>query len=715
MALKLFNVFIIAEFLLAQNCENLLDNEIFFETITSLTDDPSYLVKVQLLEVVNSLLMNHSKKEKVLELWLEVVLSLIKDNDNKIVDASMKSLTAVFQKIETFENTLSDTQLLPWSIIRLIMAKGKRNMLGSAMGAVTTNFLSQDKLRKIETHIFTSNKSEAWCILSIIAKRMKSSNPDIVVKTFLDHVDRVDDHSHDSTDFHLVLEVIQNWTTSFNTNSKTQIVTKLEQVLEAGRCSITTVHHLYEICISTKSILFGKDETLKFVSRLNESSKKHILNNSAGFDQSSSDEKTLCHIMIYCESNTDLPKRPDPRILEFLFQFVRKVLNDKVKVSLEHDVPRKLNCCIIVLTRFAVRDNELASEVTPDLAMLLRKSTMHISVIKTSMQCLNDLCKKHTSTVAPVFKEIIYKLHSTNEEIRLCALANIYDLVMQDFIKMKGRVLLNFLACLVDKNELVQLKSQAAILSYTNDKNQNLLYTCFLESVFLFNDFIQTENFGVFPLDEIDRNYRLLFGSENRETRYELYSFFVQNINELNEVHLIMLLKQVVVLKEKLEKKKFKRCSNGVETFKDLLHIFKLVCDKRGESKMSVNKADNAAEYADHEDPDETAQTSTAAQQKASKKNKNMMTVNDALPVIEKMISIYPGFVDLIVEYDQSLEAGVKELTKSIALNFASFIEYSKPASFWSRAQNDVKSTSKKRKKGGRKSTIDDESNGESD
>lgn len=692
----------------------MLDNEIFLETITSLTDDPSYLVKVQLLEIVNSLLINHSKKKSVLELWLEVVLSLIKDNDNKIVDASIKSLTAVFQKIETFENTLTDMQLLPWNIIRLIMTKGKRNMLQSAMGAVTTNFLSQDKLRKIETHIFTSNKSEAWCILSIIAKRMKSSNPDIVVKTFLENLD-AEDHSHDSTDFHLVLEVIQNWTTSFNNNSKTQIAAKLGQVLEAGSCSITTVHHLYEICISTKSLLFGKNETLTFINQLNENSKKHILNNSASFDQSSSDEKTLCHILLYCETNTDLPKRPDREIINFLFEFVRKVLNDKLKVSLEHDVPRKLNCCIIVLTRFAIRDNELASEVTPDLAMLLRKQSMHITVIKTSMQCLNDLCKKHTSTVAPVFKEIIYKLHSTNEEIRLCALANIYDLVMQDFIKMKGRVLLNFLACLVDKNELIQLKSQAAILSYTNDKNQNLLYTCFLESVFLFNDFIQTENFGVFPLDEIDRNYRLLYGSANREMRYELYNFFVQNINDLNEVHLIMLLKQVVVLKEKLEKKKFKHSANGVETFKDLLHIFVLVCEKRGESKISVNKADNAAEYADNEELDDSAQTSTAAQQKASKKNKNTITVNDALPVIEKMVSIFPTFVQLVTEYDKSLEIGVKELTTSIAQNFPTFIEFSKPASFWSQAQANGKSASKKNLKGGRKSAITEESSDDSE
>ena len=647
-------------------------------------------------------------------MWLEVVLTLIRDNDTKIVDASMKSLTAIFQKIESFENTVNDLQLLPWSIIRLIMEKGKRSLLQSAMSTVPANFLSQDKLRKIETHIFTSNKSEAWCILSIIAKKMKSNNPDIVVKTFLDHIDHFDDPSFDSSDFHLVLEVIQNWTPVFSNNSKTQIAVKLSHALESGSCSIPLVNHLYEICTSTRTILFGKDESLKFTKRLNELSKKYILDNTENFPRNSNDEKFLCFMLVYCETNTDLPKRPDRNIIDFVLNFVRQVLNDKLKVTQENDIPRKLNCCIIVLTRFAVRDNELAAELTPDLAMLLRKKNLNVSIIKTSMQCLNDLCKKHTSTVAPVFKEIIYKLHSQNEEVRLCALANIYDLVMQDFIKMKGRVLLNFLACLVDKNEMIQLRSQAAILSYTNDKNQNLLYTCFLESVFLFNDFIQTDNFGVFPLDEIDRNYRLLHGAENREARHELYQFFVQNIHDLNEVHLLMLLKQIIVIKEKFEKKMFKKSINGNETFKDLLYIFKLICDKRGESKINVSKGDGGGEYAENiDDGEEPPQTSSAPVGKGGRKNKNAMTLNDAVPIIEKMISVFPTFANLIIEYDKSLQTNLDDLTKSIVRNFPTFLEFSKPESFWYRAQDTAQG--KKKQKGKKRAALFDSSDDDDD
>lgn len=318
-------------------------------------------------------------------------------------------------------------------------------------------------------------------------------------------------------------------------------------------------------------------------------------------------------------------------------------------------------------------------------------------------------------------QEIVFKLHSKCEEVRLCALTNIYDLVMQDFIKMKGRVLLNLLACLVDKNELIQLKSQAAILSYTNDKNQNLLYTCFIESVFLFNNYIQADNFGVFPLDEIDRNFILLHGDEKRTQRLELYKFFVQNIYDINEVHLLLLLKQINVLKEKLERKKMQKSAESVSLLKDLLYIFKLICEKRGESKTKMNKGESINDDENEADDVEIPQQSMKETQMKGRKSKNTLTVNDAVPVVEKMIIIYPAFVDLIISFDNSLKTHVNELTKSIAINFASLIEYSKE-NFWNQVQKEYakaeKSDGQKNKKvnkGNKKLTTEESDNDDTD
>lgn len=350
--------------------------------------------------MVNIIIKDHPKNNNAVGMWLDVIMSLIRDNDNKIVDSSIKSLVAIFQKIESFENTVNEAQILPWTVVKLILAKDKRGLLQNAIDSSSSSFLTQDKLRKIETHIFTSNKTEAWCILSLIAKKMKSNNPDIVVKIFLDCIT---EQNYDNNDFHLILEVIYSWLKIFSVNSRTQIAYKTSEVLEKAECPIAIVAHLYEICKLSRSTLSNDDGLKQFCGKLNNISKKIITDNFESFATSESNELMLSSILIYCESNTDLPTRPDPKIIELLFEFLRKVISNQLAISMQNDVPRKLNVVIIVLTRFALRDAEMASELTPDLAALLSKN-VNISVIKTTMQCLNDLCKKHTSTVAPVFK-----------------------------------------------------------------------------------------------------------------------------------------------------------------------------------------------------------------------------------------------------------------------------------------------------------------------
>lgn len=350
--------------------------------------------------MVNNIIKDHPKNNNAVEMWLDVIMSLIRDNDNKIVDSSIKSLTAIFQKIESFENTLTDAQILPWTVVKLILAKDKRGLLQNAIDSSSNSFLSQDKLRKIETHIYTSNKTEAWCIISLIAKKMKSNNPDIVVKIFLDCIAK---QNYDNNDFHLILEVIYSWISIFSADSRTQIAFRTSEILEKAECPITMVAHIYEICKLTRSTLCNDDGLEQFCGKLNYKSKNFIINNFASFASSENNEIMLSSILIFCESNTDLQSRPDQKIIELLFEFLRKIINNNLTISMQNDIPRKLNIIIIVLTRFALRDPEMAAELTPDLAALLSKN-VNISVIKTTMQCLNDLCKKHTSTVAPVFK-----------------------------------------------------------------------------------------------------------------------------------------------------------------------------------------------------------------------------------------------------------------------------------------------------------------------
>ena len=667
----------------------------------NLTDDSSYLVKTQTIELVNNLMKKFPKQQKLLVLWLDVILCLLKDDDTKIVEMATRGLTDVFKKIESYENTDTDDKILPWIIIRLIMAKGKRNILLKAFNSMSSNFLTQDKLRKIETHIFTSNRTEAWCLLSLIAGKMNSNNPDIVIDSFIESLEQ---NTGDCNNLHLILEVIKEWMKYFNVSSITTIAHKSSEMLKRGECQIGIIQHLYEICLMARMQQKMDYEATCFPLKLNEISLTYLLDGFENFRNNTSNEKYLSYMLIFCESNTDLPQKCNQKLLDLFIGYLRDAVRGKISFSIQHDVPRKLNILITVLTRFAIRDCEIASVISPELGMLLRKN-VNISVLKNIMLCLNDLCKKHTATVEPVFKEIVYKLQSPNDEIRLFALEVIFELVMQDYIKLKGRVLLNLLVCTVDKNEDVALKAISSILSYTNDKNPNLLYSCFLESVYIYNNFVQTEDFGVFPANELDANFKSLYGPNKLEQRQELYDFFVENINEMNEIHLMLLLKNINIMYEKLQKKQYKKNENGVNTFKDLLYIFRLICKKREESKNKIEKCEEVTVAEDYDNelgidlPHSTTKKSNA-EPRNNRKNKNLPTLKDAVGALEKMIVIYSQFVNLMTVYNSSLVPDLNELSLAIAKHFGSLIEYAKPVGFWNglKKKLDNKSTAKRRK-----------------
>lgn len=87
-------------------------------------------------------------------------------------------------------------------------------------------------------------------------------------------------------------------------------------------------------------------------------------------------------------------------------------------------------------------------------------------------------------------QEVTNKLKPNNAEIRAMALRSLRELIMQDYIKMRGRVLLNILTAIVDPVERISNAACTIILSCVEEKNKNLLITCFLESVFLYNGYL---------------------------------------------------------------------------------------------------------------------------------------------------------------------------------------------------------------------------------
>lgn len=344
------------------------------------------------------------------------------------------------------------------------------------------------------------------------------------------------------------------------------------------------------MCYSIKS--FAKSNS-DWIEELNEISKNYLMSHRDNYLSESNheiDERFLNYMLIYSDSRANLQKTPENDVMRVMLKFIENAASNPGKINADRSM--KLNVTITVLTRFGVRDVEIASTIVPPFAQIL-KGSCDKKIVSNLMTCLTDLCKKHTSCVESAMQEVTNKLKANNFEVRAIALRSLRELVMEDYIKMRGRVLLNILTAIVDPYEEISNEASMIILRFVEEKNKNLLHTCFLESVFVYNGYLQYDNTDLFPVSEFDNEPSSLQGRDKIQQRFSLYEFFINNIPT---VYLLMCLKNLQLVYDQLKKNKFVKCPEGVDTLQDLLHIFRKICEIKNKMKKDTETQSEESE-----------------------------------------------------------------------------------------------------------------------
>lgn len=221
------------------------------------------------------------------------------------------------------------------------------------------------------------------------------------------------------------------------------------------------------------------------------------------------------------------------------------------------------------------------------------------------------------------------------------------------------------------------------------DRNQNLLHTCFLESVFVHNGYLQYDGLEMFPVSEMSNVRSFLQGNSKAEKRNFLYRFFIDNIDVIN---MLILLKNINLVYDKLRKKLFVKCNEGVNTLKDLLYIFTMIVDSKDRDKNANSNSTNQEE-------DENGEPVLIQILAATSNRKGVKTMNDAIVVVEKMLAIYSKFDVLARAFDASLAPGLDKLAESLALKFDNLVEFALPKEFWSKYRKPKKKPPAKRRR----------------
>lgn len=92
----------------------------------------------------------------------------------------------VFDKIEYFEKSPSPRHGSPWRLLRsMLSSRDSPDFRISVQKWLNRSLLNAKTLSKIETHLDTSNATEAWILLAIVAPNIQGHNPERISKLLL--------------------------------------------------------------------------------------------------------------------------------------------------------------------------------------------------------------------------------------------------------------------------------------------------------------------------------------------------------------------------------------------------------------------------------------------------------------------------------------------------------------------------------------------------
>lgn len=192
-----------------------------------------------------------------------------------------------------------------------------------------------------------------------------------------------------------MLEVIYAWLPDFSRAATNKLYEVVYALLASGEAKSSLVNPLYEVCKALKKAANPKDEDIAWIEQLNQESFKYIFDKRDLFYKSDFLEKKLvAHYYIYSETCSDLPHPMDATIKQFCVTYLKNVSNGIIVDSVDNKhVAEKMCVLIIVMTRIAIRDNDLATDIVPTFGNILAK-TKHKNVANNLIVCLTDLCKK---------------------------------------------------------------------------------------------------------------------------------------------------------------------------------------------------------------------------------------------------------------------------------------------------------------------------------
>lgn len=299
---------------------------------------------------------------------------------------------------------------------------------------------------------------------------------------------------------------------------------------------------------------------------------------------------------------------------------------------------------------------------------------------------------RNTAVVEAIVPYILMKTQHHYANIREFALKTLATLILEDFLKFRGTLLIYVLAGMLDAQREIKELAAELIMKYTLEKNEIFMRTCLIECPFVFN---ASPCFGQ-TMSSVSRSGNILKGAAKQPAREYIYRYLIRKVEA---VHLYMYFGNVTRLLDHIEKDNVLEQSVDMQAaVADFLYICAEICIANEKQKKNMNKIAKENQNGDDlpEDNEMLSQpkdTDTPAEgepadgpTKGRRGKKNQPTMTQALAVVEKIVPMIATIDEKLRPLNPTLYAPVIDrLCTEMCIHFETLLEYGQPRKFWAK------------------------------
>lgn len=329
------------------------------------------------------------------------------------------------------------------------------------------------------------------------------------------------------------------------------------------------------------------------------------------------------------------------------------------------------------------------------------------------IQYFDILFPRNTAVVERIVPYILAKTQHRYSTVREFAMKNLAALILEDYLKFRGILLVYVLAGLLDQQREVKELAVELIMKYTLEKNDIFLRTCLVECPFVFNGCACFSQ-----MSSVSHTGNILKGVAKKAAREYIYQYLLRKIEP---VYLYMYFGNITRLLEFIKNNPMLAKSNDLQaSIADFLYICSEICIVNEKQKKNLEKIfkenHNGEGLAadDEDDDDQNNLNADKGNETGGNERKGRGNKKKKEPTLQQSLAAVDKIVPLIASIDKILKAinpnlfhpVIDKLCTNMCLHFESLIEYAQPREFWAKyLQKKIKKPSTTSTSTSRKST----------